>query len=170
MKIRGKNVKLSKKDIIKLHRDMWNWIADKMDYFSGKSEKDFENYLKSAFDDIINKSDTSVISIIGFFKKKYLMEHGITNVLHSCFCCEYAINACSNCNIYCKACPLIWTDINGATVDKNSGYICNCLRINENDHKGLYRIVECEICIEKNFTKAAKICRMIANLKEKEDF
>lgn len=76
-------MKITKKEAIKNHRKMWNWIADQL-------EKGF----------YVTKSD-------------YFKHHGITSVPHcTCYACEYndqfIMKGGIVCPELCAKCPIDW--------------------------------------------------------------
>ena len=85
---------LTKKEAIRNHRKMWNWIAVML-----KSEryKAFEN----------TECGTTYGITILFLKYAYINMIGLNGkVACDCFCCEYAFN--SNLLRTCDNCPVIW--------------------------------------------------------------
>lgn len=76
-------VKLTKEEAVKLHRDMWNWIAEQIEFYDNPSE------------------------VIYMLKCKYLYSNGYIDVDKECFCCEYvrqhSKGICDTC------CPFNWT-------------------------------------------------------------
>lgn len=82
--------KLSKEEAIRLHREMWEWIAE-----------------QEALNDIcINYSNRVDLKI------EWLQDHGFVpdTIMNECFLCEYAYQQ-SNVDRrkLCRYCPLIWT-------------------------------------------------------------
>lgn len=92
MLVNGKmHVKLDKDEAIRLHRQMWNDMAEA----EKKSGKTFSAFDRSKF------------------KRNWLQQHGYTSVQHLCFLCEYAMSQENNLNLlmvpfYCDHCPLDW--------------------------------------------------------------
>lgn len=82
---------LTKDQAIKEHRKMWNWIAEQ--YKHGNTRVVYE------------------------LKKEYCSWYGI-EILHDCFCCEYAFNVCVHEN-RCKYCPIVW-----GTEHLHEGWFC----------------------------------------------
>lgn len=75
---------LSKEEAIRKHRDMWNWIADRI-----KERKQPVN--------------------VGNLKQDYIEQHN-ENVGYSCYLCQYCIDKVEDNERYeeCKYCPLDW--------------------------------------------------------------
>lgn len=134
---------MTKKEAIKNHRDMWNWIADQI-------EKDKE--LKHIED----------------LKQDYCNDYtsGDYCIQFNCFCCEYA-KISNDYNFNCNSCPVEWPS---TTKEFMCEYKNNkSLKIGDCD--GLW--IECADMVysPKSYTweEQAKLARQIANLPERED-
>lgn len=138
-------MKLTKSEAVRLHREMWNWIADELE----------EGTVWNIYD----------------LKNLYLYEIGIDSdeVDNSCFCCEYTR---TDGDIFdCSRCPLIWgTEENVKEYFCEEGFyeIPNELPIAEIRTDGLWTDAR-ELIYEDRLEDAAKYARYIANLPEKED-
>lgn len=82
-------MKLTKKEALRLHRQMWSDMRDKL-------------------------GDNPTVDERSDFKNDWVEEHFPgENVSYNCFLCEYAINKESNheyvCSEVCAYCPLKWT-------------------------------------------------------------
>lgn len=74
---------LSKEEAIRKHREMWNWIADR----------------------IIERKRSVIIDNL---KREYVEQHNET-VLYSCYLCDYCIDMQGGVKFKkCKYCPLDW--------------------------------------------------------------
>lgn len=75
---------LSREEAIKKHRDMWNWIADRI------------------------KESKSMQCIYGL-KEKYTHQHN-EDVAYDCYLCQYCIDKVGeeDRKIRCRECPLDW--------------------------------------------------------------
>lgn len=71
--------KLTKAEAIKLHRQMWNWLADRM-------EKTGRLVFQCDYFDTMGVPDDAI-------------------PVYESYCCEYALQRADNC---CKYCPLDW--------------------------------------------------------------
>lgn len=87
---------LTKKEVVRKHRAMWNWIAD---YIEKKKEG----------------------QCIPKLKIMYLEEHNETP-LCSCYCCEYNKQLDDD----CKFCPVIWGSNSGCYGEKSLYRQCMC--------------------------------------------
>lgn len=134
--------KLSREEAIRLHREMWNWIADEEEKGNNVEKMDF----------IFLEADEFVDDYWGSIE-----------IDCYCFCCEYAKQkADENGEEYdyrCKYCPLEWENAN-----KDLLFMC-CDNEEKNDDEGLYCLWNDKDIppIEK-----AKYARQIANLPERE--
>ena len=154
------DLNLSRSEAVRLHREMWNWIADELE--------------KMALDGICTYED------VFDMKQRFCKENGYKNILHYCFCCDYDYNKVrnySNTNlpIYeCQFCPLKW-----GTEDKlPTGYYCQDA-LKEDDFKGKWSLCDRlsreaqdfdtrpEI-IKQKYLEAAKLAREIAELPERD--
>lgn len=103
-----KSIILTKEETIRLHRDMWRWIADQMKYYSNSSE------------------------VVSLLKSKYLYGEGYVDVYLNCFCCEYKFQqGIGDCQYIC---PFNWSD-GDEFVGCMCGYYGN-LRSCSDDDKG----------------------------------
>ena len=140
--------KLSREEAIRLHREMWNWIADE-----NEKGNDVDKWLFLIKEGFIESKDLEVI-----------LESDEYKIDCYCFCCEYAKQkADENGEEYdyrCKYCPLEWGNAN-----KDLLFMC-CDHKRENDDEGLYCLWNDEdiLPIEK-----AKYARQIANLPERKE-
>lgn len=128
MTINGKYVSLNDKDeAIRLHRQMWNDMAEA----EKKRGRKFAYYERSDF------------------KARWVHSKGYTDVANNCFLCEYAIAmAQKNDEIVsycfpkcCKYCPLEWTklidDLNNYSEDPDR--FGRCTQRLEDKPSGFYR-------------------------------
>lgn len=139
----------SKEDYIKMHREMWNWIADNI--------KDL----------IMNKHVKDILEAKELFIQNYLIG---TDIRFNCFCCEYAIIESQDEYYYCNYCPLNWNSKRYEFMcehnDSANWYKANRLSI------ALYSKVhngqsDCDKeYIANTFDKVITICRNIASLEE----
>lgn len=141
---------ITKEETISLHRQMWGWIADKIE-----EEQKIHN--------------------IHYLKQDYLEERG-EQAVNNCYCCEYAerqsmLEPAAESN-HCICCPLDWENPDVS--------VCPCELYGDDDEPvfefrdGLYG--RCrkffdnpELCDENNWEEQAEYARRIANLKEKEE-
>lgn len=142
-------MKISKKEAVRKHRMMWNWIADQYQYGSTKSVVE----LKQEFTRV---NDPGV---------------GIPS---GCYCCMYAgersvffISIGENQSRYiCKNCPLEWPASEGT-----KELMC-CTLTHTDEHKlGLYTYVAMHTPILPGCGdphKVATVARKIANLPERK--
>lgn len=75
-------MKLTREKAIELHRNMWNWIADRIEKLK-------------------------IVVNIYYYKKEYCDINKYYFILHKCFCCEYASRKCYV-GYMCQMCPLDW--------------------------------------------------------------
>ena len=76
---------LSREEAIRKHREMWNWIADRI-------------------------MERKQPVIIGRLKKEYIGQHN-ESVLYNCYLCEYCMDMLEEGEEFkerCKYCPLDW--------------------------------------------------------------
>lgn len=73
------NKRITKKEAVRKHRAMWNWIAD---YIEKKKEEQCIPELKSMY-----------------------LEKQSGMVENNCYCCEYVRSICYECE---KSCPVVW--------------------------------------------------------------
>lgn len=79
---------LTKREAVRKHRAMWNWIAD---YIEEKKE----------------------VQCIPTLKALYTSYH-CDDVANDCYCCEYVVNTLKDRFTNCADCPIIWeTDPDG---------------------------------------------------------
>lgn len=133
---------LTKDEAIKLHRDMWAWIADRIEAGFCKPDvtkaKYFTDVLGFSIDDIVNEE-----------------------IDLNCFLCHYAYSQVKPVNkVACDYCPLDW---GGKTK------LAKCIDKNEyDDREGLYQ--QYMDAIDNNeYEEAERLARKIATLKEKDD-
>lgn len=133
-------MKLTRKETVKKHRDMWNWIADQLE--SGARE--------------------SVDSL----KEQYMENSGEENIEHDCFLCHYArkITDRSILSGMCDACPVLW----GTEEKTNFAYCENGMKDEEGCNTGLWFMCK-EKTLSGKYKIAAKIARKIANLPWKKE-
>ena len=140
---------LTKSEAVRLHREMWNWIANKLE---GKNGSYYLNELKEIY----------IYSVLELdIEEEY--------ILNDCFCCEYA--KMDNGDFDCSRCPLIWgTEENAKEYFCEEGFyeIPNELPIAKIRTDGLWTDAR-ELTFEDRAEDAAKYARYIANLPEKED-
>lgn len=128
MTINGEYVSLDdKNEAIRLHRQMWNDMAEA----EKKCGKKFSMNVRYEF------------------KARWIDDHGYTDVANNCFLCEYAMaKAQRNGEIvsycfpkFCKYCPLEWTklieDIENYSEDPER--FGRCTQRLEDKDSGLYR-------------------------------
>lgn len=135
-------MKISKKEAIRKHRMMWNWIADQYQYGSTKSVVE----LKQEFTRV---NDPGV------------------KIPSNCYCCMYAGERCENQRRYiCKTCPLEWP------TSKDTKELMCCASTHTDGYKlGLYSYVAMHTPILSgcgNPHKVAAVARKIANLPERK--
>lgn len=88
---------LTREEAIQKHRDMWNWIADKIE-----KEKKY------------------------VWKKDYMKAHGYDGIVSNCFCCHYAAQTIIVRTPICNRCPLLWTE-EQKTYRESSALKCYCV-------------------------------------------
>lgn len=127
---------LTKQKALELHRDMWLWISKEI-----AREKTVQN--------------------VCWLKTEYLLLQGYNNVLHDCFCCDYAYEKYTNdlsegrdeLEIYkCYYCPVRWK--NEECFDEGSEYQSICMISRNGGRNG--------------WKKQAKLAYKIAMLPERE--
>lgn len=77
----------TKEEIIRLHREMWNFIADNISVRRGVQE----------------------------LKKQFCERYGFDDILNHCFCCKWGAQVTGSClgiNM-CSECPVIWGNEEG---------------------------------------------------------
>lgn len=76
---------LSREEAIRKHREMWNWIADRI-------------------------KERKHTGLIYHLKKEYIKQHNEDVVLYNCYLCDYCIGMLKNeeWEERCKYCPLYW--------------------------------------------------------------
>ena len=97
-----------REEAIRKHREMWNWIADR-----------------------IMERKRSVI--IDELKQEYVVQHN-EDILYSCYLCDYCIGMLDDeeCEERCKHCPLDWE----SSGDEYGLY--QCITNYEDNYIGLY--------------------------------
>lgn len=139
-------MKISKKEAVRKHRMMWNWIADQYECGHGTSV----NILKRRF-----------------IKRYYPGD----NPYSICYCCEYSTEISGidgkslKCN--CERCPLEWPS------DSDYHHDCMCCYKSRNHteviHDGLYKQILYYSSMDvMDYEKATIIAREIANLPERK--
>lgn len=78
-------VVLTRKEALRLHREMWTDMQKEL-----------------------GDSPTTADRLV--FKREWLKKHGYTDVLHSCFLCEYVFNKNDKVS-YCLLCPIDWSPL-----------------------------------------------------------
>lgn len=140
-------MELTKQEAIRLHREMWNWIAEQ---YENGSEETVE-YLKDAYCEINNY-----------------------DAYCNCFCCEYAMYKNEESSIRCASCPLIWGNEDIVNI-LGGGYYC-CVYCFDSETgeliEGLFSLL-CKMT-ESNFTKEErikiiKLSKQIAELEERKN-
>lgn len=134
-------MKISKKEAVRKHRMMWNWIADQYQYGSTKS----------------------VVELKREFTR--VNDPGI-EIPSDCYCCMYAWGRGENQSRYiCKSCPLEWP------ASKDTKELMCCASIHTDGYKlGLYTYVAMHTPILPGCGdphKVATVARKIANLPER---
>lgn len=141
---------LTKQEAINNHRAMWNWIADELE----KRENTYDTVWE--------------------LKEKFIDINSLPEILNDCFCCQYV-----DTHYYkgwafpgaCKICPLIWGNeefvgdtcfCEGLSLEENETFNCDYEKT-----RGPYGKLIDVLIVEKDFEKAAKLARQIANLPEK---
>lgn len=123
--------KLTKERAVQLHRELWTSIAE--------GTRELQNP-------------------VGKVTEMTSMGFDVFDVFNQCFCCEYAVNAASQQQIMCDACPLCWPD-GMCTVDTyDSDGKCH--------HTGLYDLWY-DAYRRNDWRQAAFFATQIANLPEK---
>lgn len=135
-------MKISKKEAVRKHRMMWNWIADQYQYGSTKS----------------------VVELKREFTR--VNDPGI-EIPSDCYCCMYAGEGGENQRQYiCKSCPLEWP------ASKDTKKLMCCASTHADGHKlGLYTYVAMHTPILPGCGdphKVATVARKIANLPERK--
>ena len=140
--------KLTREDAIRLHREMWNWIADENE--EGNNVEKWDFLIKEGF--IKSRDPEAFIPCTDY------------EIDHDCFCCEYAKQKAEEdgeeYDYRCQYCPLKWGNEN-----KDLLYMC-CEYATENDDEGLYCLWADEDILP---SKKAEYARQIANLPEREE-
>ena len=136
-------MKISKKEAIRKHRMMWNWIADQYQYGSTKS----------------------VVELKREFTR--VNDPGI-EIPSDCYCCMYAGERGENQSRYiCKNCPLEWP------ASKDTKKLMCCASTHTDGYKlGLYTYVAMHTPILPGCGdphKVATVARKIANLPERKN-
>lgn len=87
---------LNREEAIKKHREMWNWIADRI-------------------------KESESVQDIDFLKQEYIRQHG-GFVTYHCYLCHYCIDKVSKSERHerCKYCPLDWE----SSGDEDGFYQC----------------------------------------------
>lgn len=138
---------ITREDTISLHRQMWEWIARKIE-----EEQEVQ--------DIHN------------LKNLYMVRHGF-NMRSNCFCCEYAKEKSVEEGIekfFCKFCPVDWENPHmkfypceayssdyEPVFEEKDGIYGKCRKLFDN----------CELRDENCWEEQAEYAWQIANLKEK---
>ena len=135
-------MKISKKEAVRKHRMMWNWIADQYQY--GSTESVVE--LKREFTRV---NDPGV------------------EIPSDCYCCMYAGERGKNQSRYiCKSCPLEWP------VSNDTKELMCCASTHTDGYKlGLYSYVAMHTPILSGCGdphEIAAVARKIANLPERK--
>lgn len=122
---------LSKEEAIRKHRDMWNWIADR-----------------------IMERKQSVI--IGELKREYVIQHN-ENIAYNCYLCEYCIGMLEKDEDEwkeerCKYCPLDWE----SDGDEDGLYQC----LENHDEMGLYSKADRTVVWEEQYELCKKIANL----------
>lgn len=132
---------LSKDEAIKLHREMWTWIADEI--------KD------SLYSSHITKTEYFT-DVLGFDIQDVLYNEEIES---NCFLCHYACNKAKENNTItiCKWCPLDWNTKTNTQMCLDKYEAC--------DNEGLYRKYE-DAMYDMDYEEAEHIARQIATLEE----
>lgn len=151
-------MKLTKEQAITKHREMWNWIADKLEEAAKKGYAE-------GFSDVYD------------LKRQYIKKYeNNEDVLHNCYCCEYANEKSNDPSCYtCDICPILWGSENkGLNIFCETGLVLSdCIPEWYYDgfkdpDIGLWLLADiltkCYM-----YEQAAEIARKIANLPEREE-
>lgn len=137
---------LTKKEAIRKHRAMWNWIGSMLKSGLWKSVID-NAYIYALW--ICEPEFLPIHDIVILLKYSYIKMVGDSNVRSNCYCCDYTIYKYDQCESG-YLCPIIWSIDNDP--EKCTGSLYGSFwkpRI--------------------SFEEAGDIAYQIANLPERED-
>ena len=121
---------LSKEEAIRKHREMWNWIADRI-------------------------MERKQPVIIGNLKREYVEQHN-ENILYNCYLCEYCMDMLleegEELEERCKYCPVDWESDGG----EDGLYQC----LESHDEMGLYAEAERTVVWEEQYKLCKKIANL----------
>lgn len=162
------NLNLSRSEAVRLHREMWRWIADELEKMSKLSTAELEEHELYCLD-------------LEDIKEEFCRRKGkkYKNVAYFCFCCEYSdqrlklIHKSPSDNNYplhnCYFCPLKW----GSETNVDDYYCMD--KEKYDDFHGLYELCNNEIILAMrlrinyfHYLDASQYAKQIAELPEKD--
>ena len=136
---------LSRKEAIRKHRGMWNWIGSMLK--SGL----WRNVIDTSMSDpgliFEDPNALSVGEVVILLKYAYIHMIGDGHVCSSCYVCDYTVHTFGSCR-YGTLCPIIWPNIAKSSLCSYS----------------LYYLIRYEAT---SFKEAGDIAFQIANLPER---
>lgn len=137
---------LTKKEAIRKHRAMWNWIGSMLKSGLWKSVID-KTYVHKGY--LITLINPSVGDVMVLLKYSYIKMVGDTDICNNCYCCDYTLSKYDQCESG-YLCPIIWSECSDPEKCTDSLY-------------GVFRYPGV------SFEEAGDIAYQIANLPERED-
>lgn len=137
---------LTKKEAIRKHRGMWNWIGSMLKSGLWKSVID-GTYTFGGYTVVL--ISPTIADIVISLKYSYIKMVGDTDIRNNCYCCDYTLSKYDQCESG-YLCPIIWSECSDPEKCTDSLY-------------GVFRYPGV------SFEEAGDIAYQIANLPERED-